>query len=134
MPIEWAVKGSAMAKIVMSIHPEHVEKILLGLKKYEYRKAKCKHQIDAIVIYSTYPVMKVVGEVSVNAVLEDTPKALWDKTKDGAGIDYSFFKSYYNGCNKAIAYSLGDVVKYEHSKKLIDYGLKAAPQSFVYIT
>lgn len=134
MPIEWVVKGSAMAKILMSIHPEHVEKILLGLKKYEYRKAKCKQQIDAIVIYSTYPVMKVVGEVSVNEVLEDIPKALWDKTKDGAGINYSFFKSYYNGCNKAIAYSLGDVVKYEHSKNIIDFGIKAAPQSFVYIT
>ena len=118
----------------MSINPIHVEKILSGIKKYEYRKIKCKQTIDTIVIYSTYPVMRVVGEVSVNAVLEDPPKALWDKTKDGAGIDYSFFKSYYNGYNKAIAYSLGDVVKYEHSKKLIEYGLKAAPQSFVYIS
>ena len=123
-----------MAKILMSINPVHVEKILSGLKKYEYRKVKCRQPIDAIVIYSTYPVMKVVGEVSVIEVLEDSPKALWEKTKNEAGIDYSFFKSYYNDCEKAIAYKLEKVVKYKHVKKLVDYGIKTTPQSFVYIT
>ncbi len=123
-----------MAKILMSINPIHVEKILTGQKKYEYRKTKCKQPIDTIVIYSTYPVMRVVGEVSVKSVLEDSPKALWEKTKSKAGIEYSFFKSYFNNCDEAIAYELEKVVKYKNPKKLIDYGFKAPPQSFVYIT
>ena len=133
MPIEWAVKGSAMAKILMSIHPVHVEKILSGLKKYEYRKTKCKKTIDAIVIYATYPIMKVVGEVEVSSVTEDAPDMMWDRTKDGAGIDYSFFNNYYKGRNKAVAYHLGNALKYKQPKELVEYGIKAAPQSFIYI-
>ena len=50
-----------MCKILLSINPEHVENILDGTKKYEYRKKSCKKDIDRIVIYSTHPVKKVVG-------------------------------------------------------------------------
>ena len=42
-----------MCKLLMSINPEHVENILAGRKKFEFRKTKCKEQIDSIVIYST---------------------------------------------------------------------------------
>ena len=134
MPIEWAEKGNTMAKILMSIHPEHVEKILSGIKKYEYRKVKCKKTIDTIVIYATYPIMKVMGEVEVWHVIEDSPVILWDRTKNGAGIDYSFFSNYYKGRNKAVAYQLGKALKYKHPKELLELGVKVAPQSYVYLT
>ena len=42
-----------MCKLLMSINPEHVENILAGTKKFEFRKSKCKEQIESIVIYST---------------------------------------------------------------------------------
>ena len=58
-----------MCKLLMSINPEHVENILAGKKKYEFRKKKCKEQIDSIVIYSTAPVMKVVAEVEVKDII-----------------------------------------------------------------
>ena len=44
-----------MCKLLMSINPEHVANILAGKKKFEFRKTKCKEQIDSIVIYSTAP-------------------------------------------------------------------------------
>lgn len=50
-----------MCAILLSINPIHVENILNGTKSYEFRKRACKKQVDRILIYSTNPVMKVVG-------------------------------------------------------------------------
>lgn len=50
--------------MLISINPKHIENIFNGTKKYEYRKIKCKREIKKI-IYSTYPIMKVVGEAKV---------------------------------------------------------------------
>ena len=52
-----------MCKLLMSINPEHVDNILAGTKKFEFRKSKCKEKIDSIIIYSTSPIMRVVAEV-----------------------------------------------------------------------
>lgn len=54
-----------MCKVLMSINPEHVNNIMSGKKVYEFRKVKCKKKIDSIVIYSTSPIMKIVGEAEV---------------------------------------------------------------------
>ena len=122
-----------MYKLLMSINPEHVENILAGKKKFEFRKTKCKEQIDSIVIYSTAPVMKVVAEVEVKDIIEDTPQTVWKKTSKAAGIDKKFFDKYYSGRTIAVAYVLGCVTRFDSPKNLIDYGVKAAPQSYVYI-
>lgn len=122
-----------MCKLLMSINPEHVENILTGRKKFEFRKTKCKEQIDSIVIYSTAPVMKVVAEVEVKGIIEDTPQSVWKRTADAAGIDKKFFDRYYSGRDQAVAYILGCVKQFESPRQLIDYGVKAAPQSYVYI-
>lgn len=53
-----------MFNMLISINPKHIENIFNGTKKYEYRKIKCKREIKKI-IYSTYPIMKVVGEAKV---------------------------------------------------------------------
>lgn len=122
-----------MCKILLSINPEHVENIFNGTKEYEFRKVKCKQPVEKIIIYSTAPVMQVVGEAKVESVLEDTPDIVWKRTKKKAGINESFFQRYYEGKEKAFAYKLSNVVRYECPKDLSFYGVKAAPQSFIYI-
>lgn len=122
-----------MCKIILSINPEHVENIFNGNKKYEYRKIRCKQDIDKIIIYSTYPIMKVVGEAKVENILEGSPEKIWEITNKKSGINSRFFNEYYEGRDKAIAYELSDVVKYNEPKELKNYGLKIAPQSFAYI-
>lgn len=59
-----------MCKLLMSINPEHVDNILAGTKKFEFRKNKCKEEIDSIIIYSTSPIMRVVAEVEVKELLK----------------------------------------------------------------
>lgn len=120
-------------KILLSIKPEYVDKILTQAKKFEYRKQRCKSNVDTIVIYSTHPVMRVIGEVEILDVIEDTPNHVWQQTKEFSGISKQFFDSYFSGRTKAIAYKLGVVNIYPHPKLLSDIGIKSAPQSFVYL-
>lgn len=122
-----------MCNMLISINPEHVENIFNGSKRYEYRKIRCKQDIDKIIIYSTYPIMKVVGEAKVEKILEDSPDNIWEETKSYSGIDLKFYQEYFKDRSKAIAYKLTNIKKYNDPKELSSYGIKAAPQSFVYV-
>lgn len=120
-------------KIVISINPEHVENILNGTKKYEYRKIAAKQDISAIVIYETTPIKRIVAEAEITEVLMLPPEKLWNVTKDAAGISKKFFDDYFVGRDIAYAYRLGRVKVFKTPKYLADYGIKTAPQSFVYV-
>ncbi len=122
-----------MCKILLSINPEHVNHILDGSKEYEFRKIKCRESVDGIVIYCTAPVKRIVAEADIDTILEDTPEKVWLQTKKKSGISAEFFFNYYEGKEKAIAYKLTNLNIFDEPKTLADYGLSAAPQSFVYV-
>lgn len=119
--------------MLLSINPEHVANILNGEKKYEFRKVRCKEKVDKIIIYSTAPVMRVVGEVDVLDIYEEEPGTLWDITAEHSGISKDFFDEYYKGKKRAVAFKLGKVKKHKTPFTLADFGLNFAPQSFVYL-
>ena len=121
-----------MSKILISINPEYVDRILDGSKKYEYRKVLAK-DVDLLIIYSTSPAMKIVGEVKVMGNIEMAPSTLWEETKKEAGISRKKYREYFKGRKKACAYILGEVLKYETGRRLTDIGINNAPQSFVYL-
>ena len=120
-------------RIVISINPQHVENILSGIKKYEYRKIAAKQDISSIIIYETSPIKRIVAEAEIVEVLMMPPEELWQQTKDYSGITKHFFDKYFAGREVAYAYKLGEIKVYAQPKSLMDYGIKAAPQSFVYI-
>ena len=122
-----------MNSILISIKPQYVERIFNGSKKYEYRRRLPKDNIDKIVIYCTTPVKAVIGEVSVIKTISDTPGKLWGQTKDFAGISKEKYFEYFRYKEKANCYVLGNYVKYEHPRKLEDFGINVAPQSWVYL-
>ena len=122
-----------MRKILISINPEHVSKILSGEKRFEYRTKVAKQEVDSLIIYETAPVMRVVAEAKVIEVLELPPEELWEKTKQYSGISKEFFDSYFNDRPIAYAYRLGEVKAYDKPLELSHYGIKSAPQSFVYL-
>lgn len=122
-----------MCKMLLSINPEHVDNILQGTKIYEFRKRPCKRKVDKIVIYATYPVKKVVGEVEVIDILEMQKESLWKITRKQSGISKAFFDRYYEGRNTAVAYKLGEVIQYEKPHDLNEFGVKVAPQSYMYL-
>lgn len=122
-----------MCKILLSINPEHVKNIFNGKKFFEYRKKSCKREVDKIVIYTTYPIKKVVGEVEVLEVIKMKKDELWANTKEYSGITKDFFDEYYKNNDIAIAYKLGRVIKYKNPKTLKEIGVNVAPQSYIYL-
>ena len=117
--------------IIISINPEHVENIINGTKKFEYRTKAAKCDVGKIIIYETTPVKKVVAEAEIVDVLMMSPDKLWDETKAASGIT----KEYFNFKNRktAYAYKLGAIKVYEKPRELNEYGLRFAPQSFAYV-
>lgn len=120
-------------KILISINPEHVQNIIKSIKKYEYRKIAAKQDISSIIIYETTPVKRIVAEAEIIDVLMYSPEELWKLTKEESGISKAFFDEYFEGKEIAYAYKLGKNKVYDEPKTLLEYGIKAAPQSFVYI-
>ena len=109
-------------KILLSIKPEFVEEIFSGRKKFEYRKAIFTNKkVTSVIVYSTMPVGKIVGEFTIEEVLVDEPQSIWRKTRKFSGIT-------------KYAIKVGTLLPYE---KPIDPYEKwdsfVAPQSFRYI-
>ena len=84
-----------MKKILISIHPNHVDNIINKIKRYEYRTRVAKDDIESIIVYSTYPKMKVVAEVKIEGILSETPDVLWEMTSESSGIDKKYFDEYF---------------------------------------
>lgn len=122
-----------MSKILLSINENHVVNILSNQKKYEYRTKIAKKEVNTIVIYCTAPVKRVVAEVEVLGIVEGNLSDVWTQTKDCSGITEEYYNKYFNGKTKAYAYKLGKVKEYPIEKKLMDFGVSFAPQSFVYL-
>ncbi|PGQ52654.1 ASCH domain-containing protein [Bacillus cereus] len=122
-------------KVLLSIKPEFVEQIVLGNKKFEYRKNIFKRKdISSIVVYATKPYGKVVGEFEIENILIDEPKTIWGKTKDYSGITKTYFNSYFEGRKTGVAIQIKEFKEYDRPLDLCEFDntLKVAPQSFCY--
>lgn len=122
-----------MSTILLSIKPEYANRIMAGTKKYEFRKHLAQGNIQKIIIYSTAPEKRIIGEVEVVGTLSMKKTPLWEKTKSAAGISRDKYRKYFCGSSMAHAYVLGKATRYEIAKSLADVGLMQAPQSFVYV-
>ena len=122
-----------MCRMLLSINPEHVNNILQGNKRVEFRKVKNKIDVEQIVIYSTAPVMQVVAEATVEEVIIGDVLEVWRLTKAFAGITYDYYREYYRGKDTAIAYKLCNVTPYSKPRSLSDFGILHPPQSFQYL-
>lgn len=123
-----------MRSILLSVNPEYVDKIFAGSKKYEYRKRLAIKTVDKILIYSTAPIMNVVGAVQVVETISASPTALWECTKKFAGISREKYRKYFKGCKVAYAYQLGRVIRYDPPKELGEFNVNLPPQSFIYLS
>ncbi|NSQ73738.1 ASCH domain-containing protein [Enterococcus faecalis] len=122
-----------MSTISLSIHPKFVDKIMTGEKKFEFRRVIAKRNPNKIIIYSTSPVCKVIGEAEVEDIIIDNPEKVWKETKKFSGVEKEFYVEYFDNRDLAVAYKLKNVIKYISPIDLKDFGIKVAPQSFVYV-
>jgi len=122
-----------LESILLSINPEYVERIFAGSKKYEFRKRLPNKTVGKILMYSTAPIMKVVGEVQIVETISGSPTALWEHSKKFAGISRDKYRKYFKDCKVAYAYQLGQVIRYDPPKELQEFNINMPPQSFIYL-
>ena len=120
--------------LIISIKPKFAQMILDGSKRYEYRKSiPQRHDIQKVYIYATKPIQAIIGEFTLDGIIDDSPQKVWAATARQGGITEAFFNDYFKGRNKAYALKIGKVIKYSEPidpKKIItDF---THPQNFMY--
>lgn len=64
--------------IILSLYPENIEKIALGIKKFEFRRSIYKDKtVKKVYIYATVPIKKIVATFDILQVIEGSPEEIW---------------------------------------------------------
>lgn len=121
-------------RVLLSIKPEYVDKIFSGDKKYEFRRAIFKNpNVKTIIIYSSSPVRKVVGEITIRRIIFDEVDSLWQLTCQKAGISEEKFFSYFDDKMFGYAIEIEKTRRYRYPLSLKDHFNITPPQSFAYV-
>lgn len=123
--------------LFISIKPEFVEKIFNGTKTIELRKSSPNVKKNTLIlIYSTSPVMSIIGTCRVKNVVSLLPNELWDKHSSEMGIDKERYFEYFIEKDIAVGIFLKDVKKMKQVIPLSELRNKFQnfhpPQSFRY--
>jgi len=111
----------------------YAEAIFDGRKRFEFRRNIFRENISVVIVYMSSPVMKVVGEFSVECIITDDVEALWCQTEAHAGIERDAFMDYFTGRDVGHAIKIGNVKRYDQPRNLQEaYGVRP-PQSFLYL-
>ena len=121
--------------VIISLHPQHANKILSGEKKIEFRRVWSKKSISTVVIYSTVPIKRIVAIAKVKKVHLGSPTSLWKLSKSiGGGLSRKNLYDYFFGKKIGYAIEFRSVLsnsKYISPSKVIKNF--HAPQSFSYL-
>ncbi|MBP5459665.1 MAG: ASCH domain-containing protein [Clostridia bacterium] len=98
-----------MREILLPIHPEYVDRILSGEKRFEYRRKTPRSGVSHILIYATSPAMEYKAAAEVVETLTGPPSEIWGLTSLHGGISEDRFEAYFRDRSTAIAYRLGRV-------------------------
>ena len=123
-----------MKAVLLSIKPEFAHKIFEGSKKFEFRKQVFKDtSVKKVIVYSSSPEQKVIGEFEIETILSGTPDNIWIQTSFSSGITQEFYDEYFEGRDKAYAIKVASTKMYRKQKTLADFNVQSAPQSFAYV-
>jgi predicted transcriptional regulator len=119
-------------KVLLSIKPEFVDKIIKGEKRFEYRRKIFKKDVESVIIYATSPWKKIIGEFYIEEILAEDPKILWSKTYRFSGVEKEFFMDYFKDSGIGYAIKIGKLELYKEPYNITDL-VNTPPQSYVYI-
>ncbi|MBS1537153.1 MAG: hypothetical protein JST20_05340 [Bacteroidetes bacterium] len=120
--------------VILSIKPEFANKIFEGTKKYEFRRVIFKNpNVKKVVVYSSSPIQKIIGEFEIEYIINHELEMLWDETKNYSGISEEFFFQYFADKLRGFAIKIKNTKLYSTPKCIReDYHL-SPPQSFLYL-
>jgi type I restriction enzyme S subunit len=123
-----------MVDLILSIKPEYAEKILIGFKRFEFRKQIPRKQIHQVFIYSSYPEKMIVGKFRIRSVIKGSPEEIWETCGDEGGIEKESFFSYFEDRPIGYGFEIDEVERFDPpiDPKEINNNFKP-PQSFAYL-
>lgn len=127
-----------MTNAVLTIRQPWADRIMSGLKRYEFRRKAPTREIDGLYIHIAGTGPYAQGLVGVNCVRTDTPEALWEwcgqySAIAPVGMSREEFFEYFDGCEEATAISLApEPIALEPPVLLSYLGMRGAPQSLAY--
>lgn len=123
-----------MKKLLLSIKPCYVDRILSGNKRVEFRKTKIRDTtISKAMIYRSNDIKKIVGEFDLKCIINGSPEEIWASTKQFAGIGKDSFFEYFKNSKTAYAYIIENVMEYPEPLELSCFGLSRPPMSYCYV-
>ncbi len=121
-------------KVVLSIKPEFANKIFAGTKKYEFRRAIFKNSnVKKVIVYSSSPVKKIIGEFEIDRIITHDLETLWGITKKYSGISEDFFFQYFGNKEHGFAIKIKNTKLYRIPKCIREDYKLFPPQSFLYL-
>ena len=132
---EGILEDVATQVALFSIHPEFVEQMRAGRKRYEFRRVGPRRlDLQLSLIYATAPVQAIVARFATAGIYRDTPHQIWHRCGEYAGIERDRFFSYFAGATSAVAIEIAAffpiepaIDPYEHDPCF------RPPQSFLYL-
>jgi predicted transcriptional regulator len=98
------------ASLFISIKPAFVSRIFDGRKTIELRRVRPNVLSgNFVLIYSSSPVMALLGSARVEEVLSGPPCDLWARVKDEAGVTRQEYESYFSNAAVAVGIRLARV-------------------------
>lgn len=123
--------------ILISIHPEHVAKILSGEKRLEFRRQWTTRAIDILVIYATAPIQKIIAITRIQNVFRGSKSELWALARNkGGGISREQLFEYMSGKDEGVALELSNLLTLKdgiHPSTVFGKSFRP-PQSFRYLS
>jgi predicted transcriptional regulator len=127
-------KNAARSVGLLSIHPKHVEAILSGRKRVEFRRGSFPGHLTHVVVYATAPKSKIVALLSLTGADMDRPTELWSRHGEAGAITREAFDKYYEEAVTGIALSISSVTSFTPPidlHEVLPHG--RPPQSFRYL-
>ena len=120
--------------IVLSIWPGYADAILLGIKRWEFRKSACGAP-SLVYLYSISPIRRIVGEFDVGIIQHARPALIWKLTgEQQPGVSKDEFFAYFDcAWRDAFALEVKEARRYARSLDLRSSFYIDPPRSYTVV-
>ena len=105
--------------LLLSIRPEHADKILGGEKTVELRRRRPRLGPGSpVIVYVSSPVQSVVASLIVDCVIAAAPRRLWRACAKACGLTRAEFNAYFSGAKVGFGIVIRQVARWRNPVSL----------------
>ena len=124
---------TVIVNVLLSIKSKYAQQILVGNKKFEFRKSFPNREIDKIYLYVSYPCQRIVGYIMSEYVFKSSIPNLKEKCQnewDGFDVEKTDFDSYFKGKSSGVVIKIGEVFVFDEWINPYEFEGFKPPQSY----